>query len=308
MSGHAGSGAGSRAAAGPATGPARVWTRGLLADGLAGLGLVPGEDVLVHCSLHSVGWLENGPRTLLEALIDVLGPASTVVVPAQTTYNSWSSPAFRRATAGLTPRRRAEYLAALPGFDPAATPSQGMGIFAEHVRTRPGACRSAHPHTSFAALGPAAAEITRAHRLASHLGDESPLGRLHARGARALLLGVGFDRATTFHLAEYWPGRRLRPYHAKISEPGGAAGGATASWVRFEGIELNDDDFPMLGEQMMKHTWVRTGPVGSAPCSSFPMREAVQFARGWFAEHRAGYPSPLQLRSGAHDDRLHVEP
>jgi aminoglycoside 3-N-acetyltransferase len=297
-----------RGGAGPAHWPAPCRTRAGLADGLAGLGLRPAEDVLVHCSLRSIGRLEHGPRTLLEALGDVLGPASTVAVPTQTAYNSWSSPSHRRSTAGMTSRDLAEYLDALPGFDPAATPSQGMGAFAEYVRTRPGACRSAHPQTSFAALGPAAAEIARPHPLASHLGEDSPLGRLHARGARTLLLGVGFDRATVFHLAEYWPGRRRRPYHAKISAPGGGADGSGATWVRFEGVELNDSDFATLGEQMVKEEWVRTGPVGSAPSYYFPMPEAVEFARGWFAQHRPGFPSPRQARRGPLDDRLRFDP
>jgi aminoglycoside 3-N-acetyltransferase len=284
----------------PGGGPTRVWTRDGLAEGLAGLRLMPGQDVLVHCSLRNVGWLEHGPRTLLEALGDVLGPGSTVVVPTQTTYNSWSSPAHRRSTVGMTSRQLAEYLAAAPGFDPAATPSQGMGIFAEHVRTRPGAYRSAHPQTSFAALGPAAAEIARPHPLASHLGEDSPLGRLHARGARTLLLGVGFDRATVFHLAEYWPSRPRRPYHAKICGPGGNE----ASWVRFEGVELNDSDFPALGEQMLKETWVSTGPVGAASCYSFPMRPAVKFARRWLAEHRLGF----RRRFPWDDERAAIRP
>jgi aminoglycoside 3-N-acetyltransferase len=294
--------------AGPGDGPAPCWTRAKLAEDLAGLGLVPTEDVLVHCSLRSIGRLEHGPRTLLEALGDVLGPASTVAVPTQTTYNSWSSPDHRRSTRGMTAGELSEYLGALPGFDPDATPSQGMGAFAEYVRTRPGACRSTHPQTSFAALGPAAAEIARPHPLASHLGEDSPLGRLHARGARTLLLGVGFDRATVFHLAEYWPGRRRRAYHAKIGDPGGGgADGSAAAWVRFEGIELNDSDFGTLGEHMVKQEWVRTGPVGSAPCYYFPMPEAVEFARGWFAQHRLGFPSPSRARRGPLDDRLRLE-
>lgn len=267
------------------------WDRRRIARDLAALGLARGEDVLVHCSLKSIGPLIEGPRTLFEAITDVIGPAGTVVVPTQTAYNSWTSPEFRKSTQGMSTQQVAAYLDALPGFDAATTPSRNMGAFAEYVRTRPMSCRSTHPQTSFAAFGPAAADLTRRHPLACHLGEESPLGRLHARGGRAVLLGVGFDRATAFHLAEYSLGKPLRPYHAKIKTPGSRR----SAWVRFEAIELDDSGFGVLGEKMSTEPWVGSGPVGAATCFSFPIRPAVEFAR-------ALGPEPVNPRARAARD------
>ena len=62
--------------------------------------------------------MDGGGATLLGAIQDVAGPAATLVVPAQTAWNSLTSRAFRAATAGLDPDGYARYVAAMPGFDP----------------------------------------------------------------------------------------------------------------------------------------------------------------------------------------------
>src|SRR5580692_4066465 len=129
----------------------------LIAD-LRFLGLCRGQDLLIHCSLRKVGPVDGGAATLLAALRAVAGPGATLVVPAETSLNSLTSRAFLAATAGLDADERTAYVAAMPGFDPASTPSDGMGAFAEHVRTRPASRRSSHPQVSLAALGPKAGD------------------------------------------------------------------------------------------------------------------------------------------------------
>src|SRR6266566_5988369 len=156
-----------------------------LVAGLRILGVLPGQDLLVHCSLRRIGPVAGGAATLLRALQTAAGPDATLVVPAQTPGNSLSSRFFREQTAGLNEAELENFVAAMPGFDPASTPSDGMGAFAEHVRTTPGALRSGHPQTSFAALGPGAADCTAGHQMTCHLGQQSPLGWLYRAGAAA---------------------------------------------------------------------------------------------------------------------------
>jgi aminoglycoside 3-N-acetyltransferase len=158
-----------------------------------------------------------------------------------------------------------------------------MGALAEHVRTAPGARRSAHPQTSFAALGPAAGRITGGHAAGCHLGEHSPLARLYETGADILLLGVGYESCTAFHLAEYRytdvpPTRR---YRCVIEQDGRPA------WWSYQDVDLDDGDFSELGEALERSRPVRTGRVGAAEARLIPLRTAVDFAVDWLAVHRA---------------------
>lgn len=256
---------------------------GTLTVGLRALGLSPGATVLVHCALSRVGRVAGGPAALLAALRDVLGGAGTVVVPTQTAGNSTTSRPFRVATAGLTAAEVAAAEAAIAPFDPRRSFAEGMGIFAEHVRRQPGAARSRHPQTSFAALGPDAARLTAVHDLDCHLGERSPLGALYATDAVVLLLGVDWSVCTAFHLAEY---RLRRPpadraYRCYVRDADGRR-------VRrdFQAPDLHDTDFPLIGGALTNAGPVRTGRVGGADCRLVGLRTAVDFARGWMDEHR----------------------
>ncbi len=260
-----------------------------LAADLQALGLQRGQDLLlVHCSLRQVGRVDGGTASLLNAIQDVAGPEATIVVPAQTTLNSLTSSAFRAATAGLDAEERARFIAAMPGFDPATTPSTGMGVFAEHVRTRPSARRSSHPQVSFAAVGPSAGACTSVHDLDCHMGERSPLGWLYAADAAILLLGVGYSVCTAFHLAEYrLPGEPpRRSYHCFTVE------GGMRVEHEFTDIDLDDRDFGLMGAELEATaglsitSGLRRGQVVSAICRLIPLRMAVDFACSWLRTHR----------------------
>jgi aminoglycoside 3-N-acetyltransferase len=209
---------------------------------------------------------------------------------------SFTSSVFRAATAGLSPGDYDRFVAALPGFHPLTSPSMGMGALAEHIRTLPGARRSAHPLSSFAAIGPDAGQCTAVHDLACQHGDRSPLGWLYAADAAILLLGVGYSVCTSFHLAEYRiPGRqRPRRYRCLVNRDG------VQEQREFTGIELDDSDFETLGTALESAYGVRAsaespsldsglhrGLVGAAESRLVPMRAAVDFACSWLAANRA---------------------
>lgn len=87
-------------------------------------------------------------------------------------------------------------------FDPRSTPSHGMGVTADQFWRLPNVLRSTHPGGSFAALGPAAAQICAPQPLSPPHGPDSPPGRVHDLDGQILLLGVTHSENTTLHVAE----------------------------------------------------------------------------------------------------------
>ncbi|WP_406250371.1 aminoglycoside N(3)-acetyltransferase [Microbacterium sp. M] len=255
-------------------------TRGSLAEDLQGLGLRPGRTVLVHSSLRSLGWVCGGSQAVIMALLDVLGPSGTLVVPTQTSDNTdpatWAHPAVPESWWQII---REE----MPAFDPAVTPSRGMGAIAEQVRTWPDAVRSGHPQTSFAAVGARALDVVARHPLACSLGADSPLGALETMDAVVLLLGVGYDSCTAMHLAEY---RQNDPPEEHVA--GAVLDGTGARvWRTWTDVALDDEDFEQIGADFEAIDTVSVGRVGASTSRLFSLRDAVAHATTWMGRHRS---------------------
>jgi aminoglycoside 3-N-acetyltransferase len=143
---------------------------------LHAIGVVPGSVLVVHASFRAVGPVEGGPHGLIDALRDAIGPNGTLVMPSMTSSSVV--------------------------YDPAFTPTKGMGIVAETFRRLPDVLRGDHPTSSFAALGPQAAYIAAPQPVSPPHGPDSPVGRVHDLDGWVLLLGVDHTANTTIHLAE----------------------------------------------------------------------------------------------------------
>ncbi|ORT53441.1 AAC(3) family N-acetyltransferase [Streptomyces sp. CB03238] len=251
---------------------------------LAELGVEPGGFLLVHASLRAVGAVVGGGEAVLRAVRGALGPDGTVVVPAFTARNSDTSPAHRERVRGLGEVERAAVRAAMPPYDADTMPcDDGIGVLPEIVRRQPGAARSAHPQTSFAALGPHAEKVVSGHRPDCHLGEDSPLARLYDLRAQILLLGAGFASCTAFHLGEYRVARPPRRTYRCVVRAGGVR-----RWWEYEDVALDDGDFAELGADLERYGGgsVRAGVVGSARSRLVGMADAVDFARLWLARNR----------------------
>jgi aminoglycoside 3-N-acetyltransferase len=237
----------------------------------AALGVRSGAVLLVHCSLGGIGRVDGGAAALCAALLEVLGPQGTLVVPAQTRSKSTTSRESRQAVAGLTARERERYFRRLRGFDAQRSRTESMGALAEYVRADPRAHRSTHPTASFAAIGRDAAAVTASHPENSVLGEQSPLGWMYHAGATVLLLGVGYDKCTAFHLGEHSSVSRDRSYWFKV--------GRTWRYVP-DAREHDDFDFAELGREFEREHRqdVCAGHVGDADCRLFPVVAAADFA------------------------------
>lgn len=175
-----------------------------IAAGVRQVGLRAGDVALLHSSLSSMGWVEGGPDTVIDAFLEVLDPArGTLVLP--TLVQSDKS----RPTGAPDVRRDT--------WDIERSPSH-VGRITEVARLRPDSIRSDHFTHSVAAIGARAEEITRAHA-ASHgrpspwgpaaFGFGSPWEKLYEWDAHYLFLGTTSSCNTMGHFAQAEFMRRL---------------------------------------------------------------------------------------------------
>ena len=156
-------------------------TRRQLAVDLVKAGLRPAGMVLAHTSLSSLGNVPGGAQTVVAGLLDALGTAGTLLMPALS-YEQ------------VGPGR--------PRFDVRHTPSN-VGTIPEFFRTRPGTLRSLHPTHSVCGVGPRARELLGEHHLdRTPCGPHSPFRRLPDAGGQILFLGCGLEPNTSMHGVE----------------------------------------------------------------------------------------------------------
>ena len=263
-----------------ATSQAPSTVRSLAAD-LEALGVCAGMTLAVHSSLSSIGYVAGGPVAVILALEQVLGRKGTLAMPMHSTDLSdpriWLDPAV---PAAWHEQIRQE----LPAYRPDLTPTRKMGVIAECFRHQDGTLRSDHPMVSWAARGRHARRITKRHGLPMAQGEASPLRRLYDLDARVLLLGVGYDRNTCFHLAEYrcrFAEQKQMERRVPVAEQG------ATRWTTYDDIYWYHEDFVELGACLEGQTSaVRRGTIGRADCRLFPLRAAVDFAVDWMNANR----------------------
>ncbi len=250
----------------------------------AGLGVESGMVLLVHSSLSAMGWVNGGTVAVIIALQNILGCTGTLVMPSHSTGLSdpgqWENP--------LVPRSWWHIIReTMPAYRPDLTPTRSMGIVAETFRKQNGVLRSAHPRLSFCAFGARAKEITDNHFLAFGMGEGSPLARIYDLDRHVLLLGVGHDRNSFLHLAEY---RATCPTKRIVREGAPICTSGARTWATFENIDLDASDFEHIGDDFVNFeagNVIHHGRVGLADCQLMPQREIVDFAVDWIEMQRA---------------------
>jgi len=145
---------------------------------LAAVGVPEGGVVMVHSSLSRFGYVEGGAATVIDALLEALGPEGTLAMPGLSC--SWVG---------------------RPPYNLAETPVR-VGAIPDAFRRRPGVLRSAHPTHSVLALGPLAERIVGDHTPARPVfSPEGAFGQLYELDAWVLML-CPLNANTILHMAE----------------------------------------------------------------------------------------------------------
>lgn len=257
---------------------------------LRSLGVENGSTVMVHTSLSKIGYVCGGAQTVIEALIEAVGEEGTIMMPTQSWKNldpeigvHWD------ADEADWDRIREEW----PAYDKAVTPTNTMGAVAEMFRTWPGALRSDHPARSVAAWGRNAVYLTENHDLSNIFGDTSPVGKLYELDGKVLLIGVGYDKNTSIHLADVraeYPGKHTCVEHSAVMENGRRV------WKAYETLFVDGEDFNDIGAAFEKACTVETAKIGGAEVRVMKQRELVDFATRWIRENRTGNGMPQELK------------
>jgi aminoglycoside 3-N-acetyltransferase len=140
---------------------------------------------MAHSSLSRLGHVEGGPDAVIDALLDVLGPHGTLLMPVYPAGANWTT-----------------YVDSDPLFDPRTSPSC-MGKITDAFWRRPGVLRSLHPTHSVAAYGPQASFLVTDHEKSpTPCGPTSPFRKLIDVEGRIIHLGSPFWSTSSFHVVE----------------------------------------------------------------------------------------------------------
>ncbi len=218
--------------------------------GLRDIGVQPGMELEVHCSLKSFGHVDGGAETVLSALKTAVGPEGSLFMPALRL-----SPDLPKTEADL--RMGITYKARILSDE---EPRSAMGIVADTFRLQPDVV------VSEGVFGTAAwgrnAEKARTERF-QHLIDN---------GGMALMLGVDIYRLTAMHYVEDLLPQRVRD----IFKPADAV----------RAVYPEDQWFVETGHAPVKAWYtiqerafaaglIRTGTIGACPVMFFPVGDVV---------------------------------
>lgn len=232
-------------------------------------GVVPGDTMMFHSSLSSMGTVVGGPDTVIDGFLDAVGSQGTVAVP---TLCNW------------TPDTQKDVF---PKWDPATSPSY-VGRITEVFRMRPQAVRSNHPTHSVAAIGARAGELTAGH------GDGglrpgpygrgafagcSPWQKLYEWNAAYCFIGVTFRVCTLVHFVETL--LMVRALERAPAERREALADEVSGWMKPGAwLSIRIDEREVFEAWLAERGMVSYGKLGSA---TFRMARAQDIVDNWIA-------------------------
>lgn len=258
----------------------QVITKENVLDALKRLGVEQGDVLMVHTSLRSVGYVCGGAQAVIKALLEAVGSEGTIMMPTQSWKNLDPSEGVHWEA---EPSQWQTIRDHWPAYDKRITPTNTMGAVAEMFRQWPQSVRSDHPARSVCACGAQAAFLTAEHSLSDIFGERSPIRKLYALDGKVLLIGVGYEKNTSLHLADArasYPGKHTYTAHSAVMENGKRV------WKAYETLYVDGEDFPAIGAVFEQEHAVQKGALGGATLRLMRQRELVDFSVKWIEKNR----------------------
>jgi len=149
------------------------------------IGVREGDHIAVTLSFRSIGHVDGGPTTFIDALLEAVGPNGTIMMNTYTRTFPLSAIA-------------SDYIS-----DYRSTPTW-TGLVPETLRKRRDSIRSHHPSASVTAIGRLAKYLTEGHDENSSLF--MPYSRLADVGGKYLCIGLGNNLVAIRHEAQHLAG------------------------------------------------------------------------------------------------------
>lgn len=220
------------------------------------MGVHPGDSLIVHSSMKSLGPVEGGPQTLIHALCDVVTEAGTVMLP------TFTKPDVDRI------------------YDPRTTPCR-LGLVPETFRQMPGVLRSLHPTHSVGVWGRHAIEWTQGHEKVGGLAKTSPMHRAAQAGAKVIMVGCTMASCSIVHVAESIAGARYvgRVFYPGYEEPMTIVA-PDGQRIVYEARDVPTCSikFVAVGNEMDTRHQIQRPKLGEATCLLFRAQDAIDAA------------------------------
>lgn len=229
----------------------KLHTKESLMRNLTDIGICSTDTLLVHSSMKSIGRVDGGADTVLDALSGCLSQG-LLIMPSHT----WS------------------YINAdNPVFDVKESKSC-VGLLSEMFRKRPNVIRTLHPTHSLSAFGANAAEFTAGQeKFNTPCAPESCYGKLGEMDAKVLMIGVDFSRNTLVHCIEEVakvPGRMTDTCEQLFVKD---LSGNLISVPSRRHNNANSENYVKLEPVMFRHNVLHKVQFGDADCLLFHAKD-----------------------------------
>jgi aminoglycoside 3-N-acetyltransferase len=254
-------------------------SRAELADDFRRLGVVPGDTVMLHASVRSVGSVAGGPDQIHLALKDALTNDGSLMM-----YASCPEHYDEVGRGHLSPDQERELLEKLPAFDPLTARSQREnGALVELLRTYPGSIVNRHV-ARFVVWGKHAEHLISHQPWDYAFGHGSALDRFAGLDGKILLLGCDHDTVTFLHHVEHIvdiPDKHVARYRVPVQENGKRV------WRDMAEVDTSDRGahpnwpdrfFARIVDTYLAQTSNGGGRVGDAPSFLLDSRGLLELA------------------------------